>query len=274
MRPRPSSAPISQDLPPERVRAMLAEGLCPWCGSGPYKSPLCHTFQAHGMHKREVRDLALVDLSYRFTSPELSARLSAIRKEQDLSALWAGRSRLKSLGVSETRHYSQAGLIVQRAKFQMKWAQLGPEERVRFGQPSKEARARAGRHKHEGSVATRVCEQCGQSFETIRSSSKKFCSIGCVGKFNVIRQTGRHHSDEARAKISAARGGRRHGQCVICGTETVASSNTEAPKTCGAGCLRSLRSQRMLADPISRRSEVRAKISASRRKSARGESQR
>lgn len=55
----PAGVSISY-VPPsaEAVRAAIAEGKCPFCGSGPWKMLPVHTNKAHGVDKWELREMA------------------------------------------------------------------------------------------------------------------------------------------------------------------------------------------------------------------------
>ena len=65
---------------PEGIRRYLDALLCPFCGKGPYKVPVLHITQTHGIDKKELREMAQVPLSASFTAPDTFAAHSARAK--------------------------------------------------------------------------------------------------------------------------------------------------------------------------------------------------
>lgn len=53
-----------------QIRAKVLEGICPFCGAGPFHVVAGHTVRVHDVGRRELRDLAGLYYSAQLTSPE------------------------------------------------------------------------------------------------------------------------------------------------------------------------------------------------------------
>lgn len=72
---------IERHPSPEAVRFAIEAQLCPFCGKGPFVIVALHTNHAHGIDRRELRDLAGIYYSASITPPEHRAeRAEAARK--------------------------------------------------------------------------------------------------------------------------------------------------------------------------------------------------
>lgn len=73
--------PVSP-MSPEKIRAAIDAGTCPWCGRGPFAMLPVHTNKTHGVDKWELRELAELSTNDPLCSPELRERLSTAFKSQ------------------------------------------------------------------------------------------------------------------------------------------------------------------------------------------------
>jgi hypothetical protein len=62
-------------------RRCVLLGICPYCGRGPFKMLAGHTYRAHAVDKRELRDKAGLNYSDSILSPEQHAKKSAKAKK-------------------------------------------------------------------------------------------------------------------------------------------------------------------------------------------------
>lgn len=90
---------------PAAVRAAIEAQTCPFCGRGPYKVLANHTRQAHGVDRRELRNLAGLLLKDSICSPETSrkSREHALRTRTVEAATQAARDSRKQ------RQWTEAG---------------------------------------------------------------------------------------------------------------------------------------------------------------------
>lgn len=56
------------------IRSIVAAGMCPWCDKGPWLSIARHTNSAHGVDRKQLRELAGLPWTASICSPEVSAR--------------------------------------------------------------------------------------------------------------------------------------------------------------------------------------------------------
>lgn len=99
----------------EAIRRSLEAFICPWCGEGPYKLLASHTNRAHGVDRKELRELAGLLKNSSITPDDVRERRRQLGRERGMptAAREAHRKR---------REYSAAGLAAQRAKLQLAWA--------------------------------------------------------------------------------------------------------------------------------------------------------
>lgn len=88
-------------------------------------------------------------------------------------------------------------------------------------------------YKHKQAYEFRICEICGESYETKKTSTQKMCSIQCQGKWQSINLVGKNangynpeYSDEDRVIM-----------CEWCGKpKTVSPHRKEEARFCSAQC--------------------------------------
>lgn len=59
---------------PGEIRSSLTAGTCPWCDKGPFRSIAKHTNSAHGIDRRQLRELAGLPWTASICAPDLAAR--------------------------------------------------------------------------------------------------------------------------------------------------------------------------------------------------------
>jgi hypothetical protein len=86
-------------LPPsqEAIRRALEARLCPWCGKGPWDSIAGHTVRAHGVDRKELRDLAGLTYSVSLTSDRLHQRNKDRARERGAPDGHLGKGKTKVL---------------------------------------------------------------------------------------------------------------------------------------------------------------------------------
>jgi hypothetical protein len=214
---------LIRDLDPQVVRDQLTAGECPWCTRTGLRSPLIHLSHAHQVSEREARELALVNLAYRFVDEELSATLSAAHVGSDKTNLYAGRDRQRW-----NHHLTEAGrqtlgLVLRRIE-----AERDPKTAAEVLAARRERQAAIVRRRHEAAVEERICAHCTAPFEAKRRSPQRFCGNDCA-----------HHAEHhyrPRRPHQPAEHPRGHGICVVCGREVVANWRGFIPLTCGPPC--------------------------------------
>lgn len=88
--PFPGSAPpdpAQWGVSPTEARELLLRQICPVCGRGPWKSPLNHVANKHGLDKFTMRDICELKVKESVADPEFSAAYSARAKAMDLTPL-------------------------------------------------------------------------------------------------------------------------------------------------------------------------------------------
>ncbi len=84
------------------IRRLLYQGVCPWCGEGPFKAVLSHVSHAHGVTATDVRERAGINRTSSLTSPEYHAnrlengRRIAQRYPENLALGGRGRVTMRS----------------------------------------------------------------------------------------------------------------------------------------------------------------------------------
>lgn len=97
---------------PAAVRAAINAQTCPICGNGPYKVLAVHTNKAHGIDRRELREMAGLTSNDSICAPEYAqgARERAVRSELHKIGNEVQRSRGR-----KPQEWSKSGLAKQTA---------------------------------------------------------------------------------------------------------------------------------------------------------------
>jgi hypothetical protein len=95
-------------LPPHVVRAAVEAQLCPFCGKGPFTVVALHTNHAHGIDRRQLRDLAGLYYSASITPSEHRAERAQHARKTLVPIEYAKRSKKGSKD-----HMSVAGLAAK-----------------------------------------------------------------------------------------------------------------------------------------------------------------
>ncbi len=115
-------------VPPskEAVRAAIAEGKCPFCGSGPWKMLPVHTNKKHGVDKWQLRDLAGLTTSDALCDSDTLGKMSARnqRTSEEMAAISAMGSGSRAVA---DRRWTRAGRD-SRGKHLRQWIAEHPEE--------------------------------------------------------------------------------------------------------------------------------------------------
>jgi len=96
----------------EEMRRAIANGDCPFCGA-PYVNIAGHTYRAHGVSAVELKDMAGIPKTRPACTPELSAKLSEISKQDGLAKVERMRA---ARNPHAKRKLSAAGIQSQREK--------------------------------------------------------------------------------------------------------------------------------------------------------------
>jgi len=65
-----------------KIIALLEQGICPICGKGPFKVPLLHITQAHGIPQNKLKDALMISHIKGFSEKELHDKRSKEAKER------------------------------------------------------------------------------------------------------------------------------------------------------------------------------------------------
>lgn len=155
----------------EALRRYIADGLCPFCGSGEYKNLGCHTNRSHGVSADELREMAGMLKGDRICSPELSETFRAIGRERGMPA--GARSAPR-----KPRVMSAAGREVNRAKLA---AIRSPETQAKASRAAgdKTLAEFAGKHAeilrlfHEGLLVAEIASRVGVATKTVKDAVKR-----------------------------------------------------------------------------------------------------
>jgi len=184
---------LTQDV----VRLHIKACICPFCGSGPFKSVSGHTNRAHGIDRHELRTWAGMLGNQSIASPETAcaARERALlnnsgRIVAEYSHAKAGKPR----GSSETlSHLARAAMGANMAKYN---ASLTSEQR------SERARAL--------SVGQSLASRAKQG-----ASLKAWHLLNPKSPERLALDVERLHSPAAREKAAAASSARKHGHGTV-----------------------------------------------------------
>jgi len=86
----PDAAPPDPDqwgVTPAEARDLLLQQMCPICGRGPWKSPLNHAANKHGLDKFTMRDICGLKVKESVAEPEFSATSAARARAMDKTAM-------------------------------------------------------------------------------------------------------------------------------------------------------------------------------------------
>lgn len=146
----PGAAPPDPEqwgVSPTEARALLLRQMCPVCGRGPWKSPLNHVANKHGLDRFTMRDICELKVNESVADPELSAASSERAKAMDLSPLHvahkkghgkyrvtrAGKRRKgerspEKLDAARSKAYTPEALKKRSASWRRTWAAKTLEE--------------------------------------------------------------------------------------------------------------------------------------------------
>ena len=160
------------DPSPPVLRAYIADQICWWCDTGPWKCLAAHTFHAHGIKAADLRRLAFLFKTATICSEALSENYRA-------RALASGRLP----GRSETpkkRVYSEAGRESGRKRLQAWRDRVGPEEVERQRRRAYAAQRTLYAKPHP--CTRQGCERI------VPRASRKTCSPECRRKIRQANQ--------------------------------------------------------------------------------------
>jgi len=92
----------------EQIIALLREGICPICGKGPFKVPLLHVTQAHGITQKELKDKVMISHVKGFSDKELHDKRSKEAKEGQAAGILHSCRRKKGEKHTEIAKKKQA----------------------------------------------------------------------------------------------------------------------------------------------------------------------
>lgn len=181
-------APLQADWQ-EAVR----NGVCPFCGSGPFVVVAQHVRHAHDMNRREFRDLLGVFYSESICDPAYSAALAA----RSRAAFREGRTGIHPYTPGTKKHLSSAAIALQKAKAD----RVTSDVRASSG-AALSAKHRAVTRDRDERIVRRV--RAGEQYVVIARDERVATTT--------VRAIARRHGapSDARATYWASRRGQRH----------------------------------------------------------------
>jgi hypothetical protein len=235
-------------VPPSEasVRLAIAEGKCPFCGSGPWQMLPVHTNKKHGVDKWQLRDLAGLTTSEPLCDLETRAKMSRAAKLHPEAVLRATEAS-RAPGVKKNPRRTKAGRAKQRAHI-TRWAEQNADEIARLRSEFRQrmttpaalakweasmARVRANREYTPEERAAFLERMQSPDVEAKRAAHREatkieFCTEDGCDRPHVARGLCRMHWGRWRSAQN------RRTRCVACGGPMDAERSTR--KYCSPAC--------------------------------------
>ncbi len=208
----------------EKVKALVLEGFCPFCGKGPFRVLAGHTYRIHDTDRRQLRDLIGVYYSTSICDPEYSEQ----RRLQSLEQYRTGKTGITAVWVGPKR-FSVAAT---------------QQNTARMRKVSDQTRAQNGRRaaaRHYATVKDRD-DLITNLITTTRRTYKGIAALLSVNPVTVSRTAQRRHLlSDGRARWAAG------GIPATCGTEAGFQKHKRHGETPCQACREGRQTARRLA---------------------------